>query len=83
MFGANGCCNAGSYEDPKADALIAATHTSAAASAMTEYQDYLQQQLPVIWTPKAESIVAVRSTLTGTQPQDPFCNLYPEEWRWK
>lgn len=83
MFGANGCCNAGSYEDPKADALIAATHTSAAASAMTEYQDYLQQQLPVIWTPKAESIVAVRSTLAGTQPQDPFGNLYPEEWRWK
>ena len=83
MFGANGCCNAGSYNDATANSLIAATHTSTSPSAMVAYQDYLQKQLPVLWTPKADSIVAVRSTLTGTQANDPFSNLYPEEWRWK
>ena len=83
MFGTNGCCNAGSYNDARANELIAATHTSTSPSAMVTYQDYLQKQLPVLWTPKAESITAVRSSLTGTQPDDPFSNLYPEEWRWK
>ena len=66
----------------KADALIAETHTSTSPDAMVAYQNYLQTQLPVIWTPKAETIVAARSNLTGTQPNDPFSNLYPEEWRW-
>lgn len=83
MFGSKGCCNPGSYADPRADALIDATHTSSSPSAMADYQDYVQKQLPVLWTPKAQSIVAVRSGLTGTQPQDPFGNLFPEEWRWK
>jgi peptide/nickel transport system substrate-binding protein len=83
MFGTNGCCNAGSYDSAKANALIAATHTSTSKSALTAYQDFLQKELPVFWTPKAESIVAVDSNLTGTQPSDPFSNLYPEEWRWK
>jgi len=82
MFGKDGCCNAGSYNDPKADALIAETHTSTSPDAMVAYQNYLQTQLPVIWTPKAETIVAARSNLNGTQPNDPFSNLYPEEWRW-
>ena len=82
MFGKDGCCNAGSYESPQANALIAATHTSTSPDAMVAYQDYLQKQLPVLWTPKAESIVAARSNLSGTQPTDPFSNLYPEEWRW-
>ena len=83
MFGRNGCCNAGGYDDAKADSLIAATHTSTSPDAMAAYQDYLQQQLPVLWTPKAQSIVAARSGLTGTRPEDPFGNLFPEEWRWK
>ena len=49
---------------------------------MVAYQDYLQQQLPVFWTPKAQAIIAWRSNLTGVQANDPFSNLYPEEWRW-
>ncbi len=83
MFGKDGCCNAGSYNSAKANALIAATHTSTSPDALIAYQDFLQKELPVLWTPKAESIVAVNSHLTGTQPTDPFGNLYPEEWRWK
>ena len=83
MFGKDGCCNAGSYDDPKANQLIADTHTSTSPDAMVAYQDYLQQQLPVFWTPKAQAIVAWRSNLTGVQANDPFSNLYPEEWSWK
>jgi peptide/nickel transport system substrate-binding protein len=82
MFGKDGCCNAGSYDSAQANALIAATHTSTSPAALTAYQDFLQKDLPVLWTPKAESIVAVNLKLTGTQPTDPFSNLYPEEWRW-
>ena len=83
MFGKDGCCNAGSYNSAKANDLINATHTSTAAAALIAYQDFLQKDLPVFWTPKAESIVAVNSKLSGTQPKDPFGNLYPEEWRWQ
>jgi peptide/nickel transport system substrate-binding protein len=82
MFGKDGCCNAGSFDDATANSLISATHTSTSASALVAYQNYIQRQLPVLWTPKAATIVAVNSKLTGTQPNDPFGNLYPEEWRW-
>ena len=46
--------NAGSYSDPKMTQLIQATITSPAASeatALTEYEKYAEQQLPVVFGP--------------------------------
>jgi hypothetical protein len=48
---------------------------------MTSYENYLARQLPVLWTPKPDSIIAVSDKWTGTQPNDPFGELYPEDWR--
>ena len=47
--------NYGSYSDPQADALIAATTTETASpqTALNAYQDYMQQQLPVWFQPNA------------------------------
>ncbi|MDA8103460.1 MAG: peptide ABC transporter substrate-binding protein [Nitrospiraceae bacterium] len=75
--------NFGSYTDPKADSLIATTHTAPASqtqSALNAYQDYIVQSLPVIFQPNADyQLSEVRSTLHGVQ-QNAYGNLLPEEW---
>ncbi|QEC50433.1 peptide ABC transporter substrate-binding protein [Baekduia soli] len=81
IFSSQGSSNAGGYSDPQADKLITATHISTDHQALVAYEDYLARQLPVLWTPKPDALVAVSTKLSGTQPKDPFGNLYPEEWR--
>ena len=81
IFASNGASNSGGYSDPTADKLIEATHISTSPQAMTSYENYLARQLPVLWTPKPDSIIAVSDKWTGTQPNDPFGELYPEDWR--
>ena len=55
--------NAGGYSDPKNDELILASWTSG-LDALHASNDYLQQNLPVIWMPLAPfQISAVRNTL--------------------
>jgi peptide/nickel transport system substrate-binding protein len=83
IFATGASSNAGSYSDHVADALIRATHQSTSPTALTAYQNYLAVQLPVLWTPKQQMLVAVRNNLGGTLPTDPFGNLFAENWRWK
>jgi peptide/nickel transport system substrate-binding protein len=54
LFATGAVSNQNNYSDPTADALIQATTTAPTSTAQTllnEYQDYMQQQLPVVFQP--------------------------------
>jgi peptide/nickel transport system substrate-binding protein len=82
IFAQGGGSNSGGYYNPTAQRLIEATHLSRSPTALTDYENYMAVQLPGIWLPVVDNIVAVRSNLLGTQPTDPFGSLYAEDWHW-
>jgi len=82
IFSTGAGSNAGQYSNATADRLIRATHVSRSPAAMAAYENYLAKQLPVLWTPKPESLWVIRSSLKGTHPEDPLGSLYPEDWYW-
>jgi peptide/nickel transport system substrate-binding protein len=80
IFDSAGGSNSGGYHDPAADALMAKL-PSGGYQALYAYENYLAQQLPVLWMPQFDfQISAVASTLRGVYPQDPLTNIYPENW---
>jgi peptide/nickel transport system substrate-binding protein len=75
--------NSNGYSDPMADTLIGATTTSNSVQALYNYEDYLAQQLPVVWLPTPNlQLSMINRHLQGAMPQDPLANLYPESWSW-
>jgi peptide/nickel transport system substrate-binding protein len=79
LFYTNAGSNAGNYSSAKADSLIAATTNT--NTNLNAYQNYIAQQLPVIWQPNADyELAEVANTLRGIAPQNPFANLFPEYW---
>jgi peptide/nickel transport system substrate-binding protein len=80
VFQSAGADNGGSYDNPQADALMAKL-PAGGYPALYAYEDYLAQQLPVLWMPQFDSqISAVSDKLQGVYPQDPDGNIYPEDW---
>jgi len=79
LFGTGSAQNVGSYADFVDDGLIAATeHTP---TDLTQYQEYLGRQLPVVFQPApAASLTEIRDTLTGVTPQNALGALTPEAW---
>ena len=51
IFATGAGANAGGYSDPTADKYIAATNYSSSLSSLYTYENYLADQLPVIWQP--------------------------------
>ncbi len=75
--------NFGSYNSAEANALINATHTSPnTIKALTNYENYITKQLPVVFTPNAYfQLSEVSSNVRGiTGNQNPYANLTPEYW---
>lgn len=71
------------YSDAKADELILATTTEPGQENMTEYQDYIAEQLPVLFMPRAQGgLSVVRSDLQGYErdEQSLFGDIYPQYW---
>jgi peptide/nickel transport system substrate-binding protein len=80
IFDSAGGSNTGGYSDPAADALMEKL-PSGGYPALYSYENYLAQQLPVLWMPQFDfQISAVNSKLRGVYPQDPDTNIYPENW---
>jgi peptide/nickel transport system substrate-binding protein len=79
LFATGSGSNASNYSDPKADQLISATiHGSVGLQA---YEDYLAQQVPVLWMPQPVNQISEISTkLHGTLPQSPIGSVTPENW---
>jgi peptide/nickel transport system substrate-binding protein len=80
LFETGGGVNGGSYSNSKANSLMTGL-ASGGFPALYNYQNYLAQQLPVLWMPQFDQqISAVNSKLQGVYPQDPDTNIYPESW---
>lgn len=81
LFASDGAVNLGSFSDPKADQLIENTQFSDDPAAMQEYNDYLAEELPVLWMPNpVAQTSAYKSTIKGIDPQDPTLGMYPQDW---
>ncbi len=80
IFQTNAGSNSGSYSDPTNDANIAATNSTQVP--LTQYENYLAQQLPVVFQPNAGNpITEYLKGMTGVTPQNVFNSLNPEAWR--
>ncbi|MGA2872091.1 MAG: ABC transporter substrate-binding protein [Candidatus Dormibacteria bacterium] len=78
--------NSGNYDSAEANALIKATTTApnpvAEIKAIDKYENYLAEQLPVLWMPNAPQALTLYSRkLAGLVPQGIFDELYPEVYR--
>jgi peptide/nickel transport system substrate-binding protein len=71
-----------SYDNPTANTDInAAMVGSGGAAIITRYENYLADQLPVIWEPDSDyQVSAISSQLHGATPQDPALAISPELW---
>jgi peptide/nickel transport system substrate-binding protein len=81
LFATGSGSNSGSYIDKNNDQLINATTTSSSPQAMYQWQDYLSQQVPVIWQPNGVySLTETYEKLRGVTPQNIFLSINPENW---
>ena len=79
IFSTGAGSNSGSYADPTNDSLTVKTNT--ANVSLTEWENYLAKQLPVIFQPNTvTSMSEIRNTLRGVLPQDPLFSINPENW---
>ncbi len=79
LFATDAASNAGNYSNAKADSLIA--QTTSTETNLDAYQNYIAQQLPMVWQPNADyELSEVANSLRGVAPQNPFANLFPEYW---
>jgi peptide/nickel transport system substrate-binding protein len=80
LFATNAVDNGGLYSSATADADMA-NLAKGGYPALYKYENYLAQQLPVLWLPQFDAqISAVSDKLQGWLPQDPDTNIYPENW---
>ncbi|MBP2326483.1 peptide/nickel transport system substrate-binding protein [Kibdelosporangium banguiense] len=81
LFKTGAASNFGHYSDPKADELIDRTVVSDDLDALYEYQDYVADQVPVVWMPGFPMrVFAVAEDLRGIEPVNPYGMLTPETW---
>jgi peptide/nickel transport system substrate-binding protein len=79
LFATGSGSNSSNYSDPRADQLI--SQTIHGPGSLTAYEDYLAQQVPVLWMPQPVNQVSEISTkLHGVLPQSPIGSLTPENW---
>jgi peptide/nickel transport system substrate-binding protein len=78
-----GVSNAGGYSDATNDANLKAIYTgSASPQAFYTYENYLGEQLPLLWMPEILlQVSAVSKNLEGWYPQQPQLNITPETWK--
>ncbi|HUC25606.1 MAG TPA: ABC transporter substrate-binding protein [Streptosporangiaceae bacterium] len=79
LFATGSGSNSSNYSDAEADKLISATiHGSAS---LTAYENYLADQVPVLWMPQpVYQISEISTSLKGVLPQSPIESLTPENW---
>lgn len=72
------------YNDKKADQLILATQTEAGGEHMTAYQNYIAEQLPVLFMPRSQAgLSVVRADLKGFDRAEHalFEDFFPQYWQ--
>jgi peptide/nickel transport system substrate-binding protein len=77
--------DSGGYSSATNDANVMATNTApnqaAELAALDRYQNYLAEQLPVLYMPMGViQLTMYKSSLHGLLPQDPFDIIYPQQY---
>lgn len=82
LFKTGAGSNYGRYSDARADELIEGTVAGdGGTAALYAYQDYLAEQVPVVWAPGFPlRVFAVADKLRGVEPVNPYGLLTPENW---
>jgi peptide/nickel transport system substrate-binding protein len=81
LFHSRGCFNVSNYPDPRADELIARTVSTDDLAALHEYQEYISEQVPVLFLPNCPwRLYEVASNLRGFTPINPYGLINPENW---
>jgi peptide/nickel transport system substrate-binding protein len=81
LFLSGSRANPGGYTDATDDKLIRESLTTASSAPLYQWQDYLANQVPVIWQPNAVyELTEVTNKLRGVVPQSTTLNLNPEYW---
>jgi len=80
VFQTGGLYNFGSYSDPTNDHLITETITANKAAVFEDWENYVTDQLPVLWQPSSATIVEFSKSLRGVEPFDPYSSINPEDW---
>jgi peptide/nickel transport system substrate-binding protein len=79
IFSTGAGSNSGSYSDPTNDQLTVQTNTT--NTDLTQWENYLAKQLPVVWQPNAVTEMSeIQNSLRGILPQDPLWSINPENW---
>ena len=86
LFRGGASSDYGDYSDQTVDHLIQETISAPASAeerhALSAYENYLAEQLPVIWLPNLPyQLTVFRSYLRGVVPQGVFGEIYPEDYR--
>jgi peptide/nickel transport system substrate-binding protein len=81
LFQCGAIANSGGYCSKTNDANIQKTLTSDNLQAMYTYENYLAQQLPVMFQPNGVySLTEIVNNLKGVTPQNPTLGFNPENW---
>jgi peptide/nickel transport system substrate-binding protein len=81
LFLSGSGANSGGYTNTQNDSLINTTLTSNTTGSLFTWQNYLAQQLPVIWQPNGVyQLSEIVNNLRGVIPQSTTLNLNPENW---
>jgi peptide/nickel transport system substrate-binding protein len=81
LFQSGAGTNFSNYTDPRADELIDRTVTTDDLDALHEYQDYISEQVPVIFLPNFPyRLCEIASNLRGFTPINPGGLINPENW---
>ena len=83
LFATDAPVNLGQYSNPEADKLIVESTRSSEPDALQAYNDFLAEDLPVLWMPNPYyQITAVKNTLNLGE-LDATGDTWPEDWSWK
>jgi peptide/nickel transport system substrate-binding protein len=80
IFATGAGSNSGDYENKENDQLIIETNRNSSMSIFDQWENYLADQLPVIWQPLPAGEVEIAKNLVGVTPVNALANLNPEYW---
>jgi peptide/nickel transport system substrate-binding protein len=81
LFQCGAIANSGGYCNKTNDANIQKTLTSDNPQAMYTYENFLAQQLPVMFQPNGVyTLTEIANNLKGVTPQNPTLGFNPENW---
>jgi peptide/nickel transport system substrate-binding protein len=80
IFATGAGSNTGNYNDATNNKLIVETNKSSSSSIFTTWENYLAEQLPVVWQPNPTTQWEIAKNLGGVTPVNALDNLDPEYW---